>query len=135
MNYYNKHYIRTDDRGVIIHGFSDAFEQPIETDICINEYGGRQFRLIPDGTENPPLRDMHGVALYKWYCRIIVERTEEERHVDIASHIPLQPTVDQQRLAELTLKQAQQDMIIANLQQTNARLLLQLAQTGGSTNV
>ena len=44
--YYNKHYIRVDDDGRIIHGFSDAFEQPHDGDVCINEQGGYQFRLI-----------------------------------------------------------------------------------------
>lgn len=35
-----KHYIRLDSVGRVIKGFSDAFEQPEETDICINEDGG-----------------------------------------------------------------------------------------------
>lgn len=45
------------------------------------------------------------------------------------------PSAEQQRLAELTLKQAQQDAMLAELQKTNAQLLLQLAQTGGYANV
>ena len=27
-DYYNKHYIRISENGIIVHGFSDAFEQP-----------------------------------------------------------------------------------------------------------
>ena len=95
MIFYSKHYIRTDDRGVIIHGFSDAFEQPQSTDICINEQGGRQFRLDTKGTENPPLRDMQGVALYKWGGEKIIERTEAERQADVVQPTPLQPTPEQ----------------------------------------
>ncbi len=95
MDFYNKHYIRTDDRGAIIYGFSDAFEQPFETDICINEQGGRQFRLEPNGTENPPLRDMQGVALYKWDGEKVVERTEAERQADVAPLSPPQLTPEQ----------------------------------------
>ena len=33
--FYNKHYIRLDGN-VVIKGFSDAFETPLDTDICIN---------------------------------------------------------------------------------------------------
>lgn len=95
MNFYNKHYIRTDDRDVIIHGFSDAFEQPQPSDICINEQGGRQFRLTPNGAENPPMRNMQGVALYKWNGEKVVERTEEERQADTVPPTPPQPTPEQ----------------------------------------
>ena len=38
-----KHYIRQDDNGFVIKGFSDIFEQPLETDVCICEDGGRHF--------------------------------------------------------------------------------------------
>lgn len=44
-------------------------------------------------------------------------------------------TPERLQFAELALKLAQQDTIIADLQQTNAQLLLQIAQTGGNTNV
>ena len=66
MEFYDKHYIRTDEDGQIIKGFSDAFEQPQEGDICINEQGGYQFRLMPGGEENPPLLDDEGNPLYRW---------------------------------------------------------------------
>lgn len=95
MDFYNKHYIRTDDRGAIIYGFSDAFEQPQSTDICINEQGGRQFHLMPNGTENPPLLDMHGIPLYKWDGEEVIERAEEERQADIVLPAPPQPTPEQ----------------------------------------
>lgn len=52
FNFYNKHYIRVVD-GIVIKGFSDAFEKPLETDICINEKGGRHFEI--DGRINPHL--------------------------------------------------------------------------------
>lgn len=44
-------------------------------------------------------------------------------------------THERLQFAELALKLAQQDTIIADLQRTNAQLLLQMAQTGGNTNV
>lgn len=67
MNFYNKHYITVDEQNRIVNGFSDAFRQPTETDICINDQGGYQFRLFPGGEENPPLYEFeHMVPLYKW---------------------------------------------------------------------
>lgn len=66
MDYYNKHYIRADNENKILYGFSDAFEQPQEGDICINEQGSYQFRLVPGGEENPQLFDEEGNPLYRW---------------------------------------------------------------------
>jgi len=80
---YNKHYIQTNERGEIVNGFSDAFRQPSDTDICINDKGGYQFRLFPDGEENPPLFDFPSmIPLYKYADGEVVERTEEELAAD-----------------------------------------------------
>ena len=77
MNFYNKHYIRVREDGCIVDGFSDAFRDPIDGDICINERGGYQFRLFPDGVENPPLFDWYSMnPLYRWDGEVI-KRTEE----------------------------------------------------------
>lgn len=78
---YNRHYIQTNGRGEIIGGFSDAFRQPSDADICINEQGGYQFRLFPNGEENPALFDGYGVPLYKW-DNGVVPRTEGELSAD-----------------------------------------------------
>lgn len=86
MDFYNKHYITVDDQNRIVNGFSDAFRQPTETDICINEQGGYQFRLFPGGEENPPLHEwQHMIPLYKYENGEIVKRTEEEIEADIAA--------------------------------------------------
>ena len=65
-DFYNKHFIRTDSESNIIKGFSDAFEQPQDGDICINGQGGYQFRLVPGGEENPLLFDEDSHPLYLW---------------------------------------------------------------------
>jgi len=80
--FYNKHYIRVDETGRIVKGFSDAFESPEEDDICINEQGGYQFRLVPGGDENPSLRNEFNVLLYKWDGTGIVTRTQQEIEAD-----------------------------------------------------
>lgn len=86
MEFYNKHYIKVDSSGRIIDGFSDAFRQPDEEDICINEQGGYQFRLFPGGEENPCLYEWpHRVPIYKYADGKVVRRTKEEIEADIAA--------------------------------------------------
>ena len=41
MHIYNKHYARTNSNGIVTKVFSDGFEQPSPTDICIAEETGR----------------------------------------------------------------------------------------------
>ena len=79
MNFYNKHYIAVDAENRIVDGFSDAFREPTEEHICINERGGYQFRLTPNGEENPTLYDWDGrIPLYRWDGAEVIHRTEEE---------------------------------------------------------
>lgn len=80
----NKHYL-TVVNGRIIKGFSDAFKQPQNCDICINEQGGYQFRLFADGEENPPLTDMlTGCHLYHYEDGQVRKATEAELAAELA---------------------------------------------------
>ena len=79
---YNKHYITIDSNNRITSGFSNAFHQPVETDICINEQGGYQFRLFQGGEENPSLLSYDGIPLYKWQDGTVAVRTAEEIATD-----------------------------------------------------
>ena len=97
---YNKHHIRlagenhplTKDASAIVHGFSDAFEPPLEGDILINDKGGHQFRLSPDGEENPQLRDDHGVPMYAYTDGNVVERSPADIWADRPEPAP--PSTD-----------------------------------------
>lgn len=93
--FFNKHYITVDEQNRITSGFSDAFHSPSDTDICINEQGGYQFRLFPGGEENPRLHEWpHMIPLYKYKNGEVMKRTEEEIEADIAA-LPIpeeQPT-------------------------------------------
>ena len=81
----NKHYITVDERSRIVSGFSDAFRQPSDKDICINEKGGRQFCLFPDGEENPMLYVLdHLLPRFK-FDGVVKERTKEEIEADLAA--------------------------------------------------
>ena len=75
-----KHYIITDDSGRVLRGFSDDFEQPDASAVCINEDGGRHFEL--NGSINPPMADCSGVPLYKFNGEQVVARTQEELDAD-----------------------------------------------------
>lgn len=78
------HYICIDDTGHIITGWSDGpFPDRDSTGaICINEQGGYQFRLFPDGEENPQLLSAFGIPLYKYVDGEIVQRSQEELDAD-----------------------------------------------------
>ena len=89
-----RHYINTDDAGNITRGFSDAFRQPGGGDILINGEGGYQFRLWPDGEENPSLYDEYGICLYKYIGGGVVQKTDLEIQAEIAALPVPEPQID-----------------------------------------
>ncbi len=97
--FYNKHYIAIDAQNRITDVWSDGPNPDRDTTgaICINEQGGYQFRLFPDGEENPALYAMDGIPLYKWDGAQAVRRTEEEVEADRAA-IPEPPPSEMERL-------------------------------------
>lgn len=112
--FYNKHYINVDDQGRIFAGWSDGPHPEKDTTgaICINEQGGYQFRLYPGGEENPPLRSMDGIPLYKWEDGQVVPRTEDELAADRAA-IPAPPPTTQERLeAQVTYTAMMTDTLL-----------------------
>ena len=86
FEFYNKHYVSVDDKNRIIDGWSDGPhpEKDTENAVCINDKGGYQFRLFPDGKENPALFDMDGIPLYKYVDGAVQERSQEEIEADRA---------------------------------------------------
>ncbi len=84
---YNKHFILVDAQSRITDGWSDGprRDRDISEGICINDHGGYQFRLFPDGEENPPMHTMDGIPLYKWDNGKAVLRTEDEIGADRAA--------------------------------------------------
>ena len=96
---YNKHYIKTRADGAIIDAFSDGPNPDRNTAdaICINEQGGYQFRLTPNGEENPSIFDADGIPLYKWDGQAVQLRTEAEIAADRAA-IPAPPPSEMERL-------------------------------------
>lgn len=97
--FYNRHFITIDSDGRITDGWSDGPHRDRDTTgaVCINEQGGYQFRLFPDGEENPPLHTMDGTPLYRWDGGQVVHRGEEEIAADRAA-IPTPPPSAQEQL-------------------------------------
>lgn len=117
--WYNRHYIIIDKNSKITDGFSDAFQQPASGDICINEQGETQFRLFPDGEENPSLVDPDGIHLYTWDGKAVRETTQGEREAEKAEMeasapmpVPSPTDILGQQVAELTLSNMQKDQMI-----------------------
>lgn len=84
---YNNHYIIIDYFGRITKGWSDAIYPNRDTTdaVCINEQGGYQFRLTPDGEENPVLYTNDCIPLYYWDGEKVCTRTKEEIAADRAA--------------------------------------------------
>ena len=98
-DFYNKHYVRVDERYRVLMGYSDEFVPPPanagETDILINDKGGRHFRLIIDGepTEENPwwlMCNEQNVPLLKWDAKNkeTVRRAEKEILADLEAQMP-----------------------------------------------
>lgn len=98
---YNSHYIKVDDHGRIVDGFSDGPHNGRDTTgyTILSDTGGYQFRLFSDGEENPPLYTMDGIPLYRWDGAQVVPRTDEEIAAD---RVPPLEVAQADRLAELS---------------------------------
>ena len=147
MEFYNKHYITVDNHNRIVNGFSDAFRQPSDTDICINEQGGYQFRLIyaefdpnseimavhKQSEENPNLFEwQHMIPLYRWDAAVkqVVNRTEEEIEADIAAlPVPEYKPTAEERIADLEAINAELEDAMCEMDASNQEDIAALNET------
>ena len=91
MDFYNKHYIRVENT-LVVKGFSDAFETPLETDICINDKGGRHFEI--DGEINPPLFTDNMCHIFR-YDTELRKATAEELEAEWQANNPEEPVTEE----------------------------------------
>ena len=91
---FNKHYIRVENE-IVVKGFSDAFELPLETDICINAKGGRHFEL--NGVINPPLYTERGCHIYRYDTKLR-KATEAELDAEWQAIKPKEQPSEMERL-------------------------------------
>ena len=97
--YYNKHFITTDAEGRVTDGWSEGPNpgRDISGAVLLTDQGGYQFRLAPDGEENPSLLTEDGIPLYRWDGGRVVRRSEEEVQADRAA-LPAPAPSEQERL-------------------------------------
>lgn len=90
---HHTHYIRTDAAGRITDGWSDGPHPTRDAAgaVCVNDQGGYQFRLTPDGEENPELYTGDDIPLYHWDGAAVVRRSEEEIQTDRQELVPPEP--------------------------------------------
>ncbi|GAU79497.1 hypothetical protein [Fusibacter sp. 3D3] len=122
---YNNHYIRLNEQSHIIKGFSDAFEIPLETDICICKEGVRHFEL--NGVVNLSLFDFNNVPKYKYVEGEILETTEEERQVYLSSSPQPDPTAQDimaTQITQLMLENAEKEDQLQTLANQVTELML-----------
>jgi hypothetical protein len=99
-----EHYIRIDQAGTIVYGFSSAFEEPQDGDICIIEDGPRHFNQI-----YPSLTNERSQYRFKWDGRV-VERSQQELDAEwVERPRPVEP------LSEVDQLKAQNAEIILTL--------------------
>lgn len=106
MPFYNKYYILIDTNGYITDGWSDG-SNPIKDTanaICINEHGSHQFRLFPDGEENPNLYTFPSlIPLYHYdtTTKEVTKRPQSEIDAAIAAIPPAPPSPQEQLRADV----------------------------------
>lgn len=92
-------YIRTDAAGLVVRGFTTAFEQPQAGDILVSGQSGRHFTI--------PLMSDRGQALYRIVNGGMIARPQTELDEEWAAR-PVPKTPDQLRIEELERQLAQQ---------------------------
>lgn len=93
-----KHYIRVNEEGLVVHGFSNAFEQPLTTDLPLSGDQGRHFQL--------QITNDRGQYKYKVANNQLVERSQTELDTEWAARPAPPPSeIDllRQQVNELTI--------------------------------
>lgn len=106
----NKHYIRIDANNIVIHRFSDAFEAPLETDICVDTDAGRHY--------NDPYMNERGQFLYKWDGVDQMPRTQAELDAEWAARPP-DPETDGQKIDRLETESVDTMLALTEVYETN----------------
>lgn len=86
-----QHYVRTDSKGIAVHGFTSGFERPKEGDILLPYETGRHFRL--------QLRNEREQYRYKVIDGELVERPQQELDVERAAQPPALPSAEERMQA------------------------------------
>lgn len=93
-------YIRVDENDNIIEINSDAFLDNIEGYIELDSGYGNKYHHAQNNYFSKPLFDERWCSNYKFVSNTVVERTDEEKEIEISNRAKPLPTNDE-RLAAL----------------------------------
>lgn len=139
-----RHYISTDNSHRIIDGWSDGPRQDRgATDaILLTDQGGYQFRLEPEGEENPDLTNPDGTHCYIYdptlspaYREATAEELAAERAEIEAAREQAEPSSEEvigAQVAQLALKDIQKGQVINALGAQLAQISLEIINLRGS---
>lgn len=112
MDGYN-HYIRVNQAGIIVYGFSSAFEEPLPGDHLYIEDGPRHFTQVwPE-----PLTNDRGQYLYRLVGDTIEQRSQDDLDAEWAAR-PSTPSSPEQRIGELEAESVQTMLAVAGVYET-----------------
>ena len=77
---YNKIYARANADGIVVHIFSQAFETPLETDVCIDETNTDRH-----GAQKYPVMDENGIFNYEVKNGVFQERDKTADYTNLAA--------------------------------------------------
>lgn len=77
---YNKIYARADENGVVTHIFSEVFETPLETDVCIDETNTDRH-----AAQKYPVMDENGIFNYEVKNGVFQERDKTADYTNLAA--------------------------------------------------
>lgn len=95
-----KHYIRIDRTNIVIHGYSDAFEQPQQGDVQLAGEFGRHFQI--------QIMTDRGQFKYNLIDGVITERNQAELDTEWEHRPKPPPTIED----KISLMQAALDDLI-----------------------
>lgn len=131
-NYKNKIYARLDKNNIVIKMFSSIFEQPLKSDILVEE-GNEEYHAHVH--LKYAIIDENGNYNYKYENNKLIELTDEEKEVLFPKQVP-QPSENEMLVSSLLLDNAELKNKTSELENLASTLLLQIAELkGGNANV
>jgi len=119
-----KHYIRINEQGIIVKRFSDAFEQPRSSDICVAENAGRHY--------NAPVHNERGQFAFKWNGTGEEARSQAELDFEWGVRPPVPPSIAD-KVAHLQTESVDTMVALTEVYETNAQQNATRAQEGLDT--
>ena len=107
-----KHYIRINEQGILVKRFSDAFEQPQSSDICVAEDVGRHY--------NAPVHNERGQFAFQWNGMGEEARSQAELDSEWGPRPPVPPSIED-KVAQLQAESVDTMLALSEVYETTAQ--------------